>query len=139
MTALAILAGLIFLYSLLSHRLDRRIITGPMFLIALARVDQPLTDRSRIVYLLQEVGLGILLGMFFGWIGGWSMGHASKRHWMSDAMQQLALLALAILSWVVFDFSPGNSFIGVFLAGLMIKNGFESAGEQMVEFSEGWG
>jgi NhaP-type Na+/H+ or K+/H+ antiporter len=110
-----------------------------MLFIALARVDQPLTDRSWLVYLLQEVGLGILLGLLFGWIGGWLMGQASKRHWMSAGMQQLALLAFAILSWVVIDFSPGNGFIGVFIAGLMIKNGFEDAGEQMVEFSEVWG
>jgi NhaP-type Na+/H+ or K+/H+ antiporter len=110
-----------------------------MLFIALARVDQPLTDQSWIVYLLQEVGLGIIFGVLFGWIGGWLMGQASKRKWMSAGMQQLALLALAILSWVVIDFSPGNGFIGVFLAGLMIKNGYESAGEQMVEFSEVWG
>ena len=110
-----------------------------MLFISLARVDQPLTDRSWIIYFLQEVGLGILLGMLFGWIAGWLMGQASKRHWMSVGMQQLALLAFAILAWVVIDVSPGNSFIGVFVAGLMIKNGFESAGEQMVEFSEIWG
>ncbi|KPK13382.1 MAG: hypothetical protein AMJ56_02065 [Anaerolineae bacterium SG8_19] len=110
-----------------------------MLFIALAGVDQPLTDRSWLVYILQEVGLGILFGLLFGWIGGWLMGQASKRNWMSTAMQQLALLALAILTWVVIDFSPGNGFIGVFLAGLMIKNGFESAGEEMVDFSEVWG
>lgn len=110
-----------------------------MLFIALARVDQPLSDRSWIVYFLQEVGLGILLGLLFGWMGGWLMGQANKRHWMSAGLQQLALLAFAILAWVVIDVSPGNSFIGVFVAGLMIKSGFESAGEQMVDFSEVWG
>ena len=110
-----------------------------MLFIALARVDQPLSDRSWIVYFLQEVGLGILLGLLFGWMGGWLMGQANKRHWMSAGLQQLALLAFAILTWVVIDVSPGNSFIGVFVAGLMIKSGFESAGEQMVDFSEVWG
>jgi NhaP-type Na+/H+ or K+/H+ antiporter len=110
-----------------------------MLFIALARVDQPLSDRSWIVYFLQEVGLGILLGLLFGWMGGWLMGQANKRHWMSAGLQQLALLAFAILAWVVIDVSPGNSFIGVFVAGLMIKNGFESADEQMVDFSEVWG
>ena len=110
-----------------------------MLFIALARVDQPLTDRSWIIYFLQEVGLGILLGMLFGWIAGWLMGQANKRHWMSPPLQQLALLSIALLSWAVTDASPGNAFIGVFVAGLVIKNGIESAGEQMVEFSEVWG
>jgi len=110
-----------------------------MLFIALARVDQPLSDRSWIIYFMQEVGLGILYGFLFGWIAGWLMGQATKRKWMSIPLQQLALLSIAVLAWAVIDFSPGNGFIGVFIAGLMIKNGYESAGEQMVEFSEVWG
>ena len=110
-----------------------------MLFIALARVDQPLTDRSWIVYTLQQVGLGILLGLLFGWIGGWLMGQANKRHWMSAPLQQLALLSIAVLSWTIVEESPGNGFIAAFVVGLVIKNGYESAGEQMVEFSEVWG
>ena len=110
-----------------------------MLFIALARVDLPLSDRSWIVYFLQEVGFGILLGLLFGWIGGWLMGQANKRRWMAQPLQQLALLSIAVLGWAVIDVSPGNSFIGIFVAGLLIKNGYESAGEQMVEFSEVWG
>ncbi len=110
-----------------------------MLFIALTRVDLPLSDRSWIVYFLQEVGLGILFGFLFGWIGGWLMGQANKRRWMAQPLQQLALLSIAVLGWAVIDVSPGNSFIGIFVAGLLIKNGYESAGEQMVEFSEVWG
>jgi NhaP-type Na+/H+ or K+/H+ antiporter len=110
-----------------------------MLFIALTRVDLPLSDRSWIVYFLQEVGFGILLGLLFGWIGGWLMGQANKRRWMAQPLQQLALLSIAVLGWAVIDVSPGNSFIGIFVAGLLIKNGYESAGEQMVEFSEVWG
>jgi NhaP-type Na+/H+ or K+/H+ antiporter len=110
-----------------------------MLFIALARVDKPLSDQSWIVYLMQEVGLGILLGLLFGIIGGWLMGQANKRKWMSAPLQQLALLSIAVLAWTVIEFSAGNSFIGAFVAGLMIKNGYESAGERMVEFSEAWG
>jgi NhaP-type Na+/H+ or K+/H+ antiporter len=110
-----------------------------MLFIALARVDQPLTDRSWIVYTLQQVGLGILFGLLFGWIGGWLMGQANKRHWMSAPLKQLALLSIAVLSWTIVEESPGNGFIAAFVVGLVIKNGYESAGEQMVEFSEVWG
>jgi NhaP-type Na+/H+ or K+/H+ antiporter len=110
-----------------------------MLFIALARVDQPLSDRSWMVYFLQEVGLGILFGLILGWIGGWMMGQASKCHWMAQPLQQLALLAIAIFTWAVIEPTPGNAFIAVFVAGLVIKNGYESAGEQMVEFSEVWG
>ena len=67
------------------------------------------------------------------------MGQASKRKWMSAPLQQLALLSIAVLAWTVIEFSAGNSFIGAFVAGLMIRNGHESAGERMAEFSEAWG
>ena len=110
-----------------------------MLFIALARVDQPLTDRSWIVYTLQQVGFGVLFGFLFGWIGGWLIGQANKRKWMSAGLQQLALLSFAVLAWAVIEVSPGNSFIGAFVVGLVIKIGYESAGEQMVEFSEVWG
>ena len=83
--------------------------------------------------------MGVLLGLLFGWVGGWLMGQANKRHWMATPMQQLALLSIAVLSWAVIDYSPGNGFIGVFVVGLMIKTGYESASEHMVEFSEVWG
>jgi NhaP-type Na+/H+ or K+/H+ antiporter len=110
-----------------------------MLFIALGRVDQPLTDRSWIVYLLQQIGLGVFFGILLGWVGGWLMGKASKNKWMSASMQQLALLSYAVLSWVMVELSPGNGFIATFLVGLLIKNGYEAAGEQMVEFSEVWG
>ena len=110
-----------------------------MLFIALARVDQPLTDRSWIVYLLQEVGLGILLGLLFGWVGGWLMGQANKHHWMSSPLRQLALLSIAVLSWVVIDVSPGNGLIYPIMLKCPAPLSYESAGEQMVEFSEVWG
>ena len=110
-----------------------------MIFIALARVDQPLTDQSWILYLLQEIGLGVLYGALFGLVGGWLIGQAQKRRWMSAPLQQLALLSFVILAWVVIESTPGNSFIGVFVLGLVIKMGYEGAGERMVEFSEVWG
>ena len=110
-----------------------------MLFVALARADQTLAQQSWFVYLAQEVGLGVLYGGLLGLVGGWLMGQASKRKWMSAAMQQLALLSIAVLSWAIIEVSAGNSFIGAFVVGLVVKIGYESAGEQMVEFSEVWG
>ncbi len=81
----------------------------------------------------------MLYGFIFGWIGGWLMGQTQKRAWMLPGLQQLALLGIAIMSWTVIDFSAGNGFIGVFVVGLVIKIGFDSVGERMVEFSDVWG
>ena len=68
MTIIAILAALIFLYTLLSHRLERTIITGPMLfttagiLLYFALPDQVGgTSDLKPVLLLMEVALAIVL------------------------------------------------------------------------------
>lgn len=110
-----------------------------MLFLAFARTDQMIVEQSWFLYLLQEVGLGILFGFIFGWVGGWLMGQAQKRAWMLPGLQQLALLGIAVLSWTIIDISPGNGFIGIFVAGLVTKVGYEGAGEKMVGFSNVWG
>jgi NhaP-type Na+/H+ or K+/H+ antiporter len=105
-----------------------------MLFIALARVDSPATDSSWILYTAQQIGFGVLVGLVFGWLGGWLTANASKRGWMTATGQQLAMLALAIAAWWLAEKGiNGNGFIAAFVAGTMVRRGFEVAGEQMAE------
>lgn len=111
-----------------------------MLFIGLARVDSPLQDRSWIGYALSQIGFGLLVGLVLGWVGGWLMGQAKRRRWTQEAFQQLCLLSLAVVAWYVADkIVGGNGFIAAFVAGLVVKIGFEDARERMGEFSEAWG
>ena len=111
-----------------------------MLFIGLANVESPGEDRSWIVFTAQQIGFGLLVGLGIGWFGGWLAATAEKKDWMTKAAQQLALIAIAILSWWVAEkVVGGNGFIAAFIAGALVREGYQEAHERMTEFSEAWG
>jgi NhaP-type Na+/H+ or K+/H+ antiporter len=110
-----------------------------MLFIALARVDSPLGNTSWIMYAGQQIVVGFLVGLILGWLGGWLTAMAHKNGWMGKPAQELALLSLAIFCWwLAENVLGGNGFIAAFIAGAVIRRGYESIGEKMVEFNEAW-
>ena len=90
-------------------------------------------------FALEQVGLGILVGVGVGLAGGWLVSWASKREWMTDSSQRLALLALAIIAWALADTVGGNGFIAAFVGGLAVGPTVERVGEQLIRFTEAEG
>src|SRR5829696_2995730 len=62
-------------------------------------------------FALEQIGLGVLVGVGVGLAGGWLVRWASKRGWMTGSFQRLALLALALIAWALADQIGGNGFI----------------------------
>ena len=111
-----------------------------MLFIALARVDAPLSDTSWVMYAGQQIVLGFLVGLVLGWLGGWLMAQAKKSDWIAKPAQELALLSLAVFSWwLAENVLGGNGFISAFIAGAVVRSGYEDAGEEMVRINEAWG
>lgn len=111
-----------------------------MLFIGLENVGSPGEDRSWIVFTIQQIGFGLLVGLVVGWIGGWLIAKAEKVDWITKSAQQLALVTVAILSWWLAEkVVAGNGFIAAFTAGVLVREGFNSAHEHMNEFSEAWG
>ena len=90
-------------------------------------------------FALEQVGLGILVGVGVGLVGGWLLSWASKREWMTGSFRRLALLALAIIAWALADQIGGNGFIAAFVGGLAVRPTVESVGEQLIRFTEAEG
>src|SRR5215212_2507139 len=90
-------------------------------------------------FALEQVGLGLLVGIGVGLVGGWLVSRASRRAWMTGSFQRLALLALALIAWALADQIGGNGFIAAFVGGLAVGPTVESAGEQLIRFSEAEG
>ena len=107
--------------------------------IGLARRDGGDGPRSFLVFVLEQIGYGVMTGVVVGLIGGLLLREAKSRRWMTATSYQLALVALALLSFVVAIELGGNEFVSPFVAGLLVKLRFEEAGSQMDGFSEVWG
>jgi sodium/hydrogen antiporter len=90
-------------------------------------------------FALEQVGLGILVGVGVGLVGGWLVSWASKRGWMTGSLGRLALLALALIAWALADQIGGNGFIAAFVGGLAVRPTVESVGEQLIRFTEAEG
>jgi NhaP-type Na+/H+ or K+/H+ antiporter len=98
---------------------------------------QPATYWIR--FTLEQVGLGVLVGAGVGLAGGLLVSRASKREWMTDSSQRIALLVLAIIAWALADQVGGNGFIAAFVGGLAVGPTVERVGEQLIRFTEAEG
>jgi sodium/hydrogen antiporter len=74
-----------------------------------------------------------------GLAGGWLVSQASKREWMTNSSQRLALMALALIAWALADQIGGNGFIAAFVGGLAVGPTVERVGEQLIRFTEAEG
>jgi NhaP-type Na+/H+ or K+/H+ antiporter len=108
--------------------------------LTLAVAEEELQPASYWVrFALEEVGLGVLVGVGVGLVGGWLVSRASKRGWMTDPFRRLALLALALIAWALADQIGGNGFIAAFVGGLAVGPTVERSGEQLIRFTEAEG
>lgn len=87
-------------------------------------------------FALEQIGLGLIVGLAFGVVGGWLIGRSMNRGWMSDTFKWLILPAMALLVWVVADQLGGNGFIAAFVGGLAVAWITHGVEESVVAFSE---
>lgn len=107
--------------------------------VGLAAATESFYPRDWLLFTGEQIFFGLLVGVIFGWIGGWLIGEAGKRGWIEESLQQLGLLALALMCYGVAGEIGGNGFIAAFTGGLLVKRGFEDAHFHASEFSEAWG
>ena len=118
---------------------DGLVVPFVMLFISLIKVEAIGTGIDFVRMMIQQIGLGIAIGAAIGLIGGWLLALARRWNWASASFQQIAMIALVPLIWIVsksFDSSP---FIAAFTAGIAVKAGFREASEGTVEFSENQG
>jgi NhaP-type Na+/H+ or K+/H+ antiporter len=86
-----------------------------------------------------QLGIGTLMGIGFGLAGGFLLGLAARKKWMSGPLQQIGLVVIPILSVVLSEPAGASMFIVAFVAGMAVQYGFRDAGKHSIEFTEGWG
>jgi NhaP-type Na+/H+ or K+/H+ antiporter len=97
-------------------------------------------NQSWLAFTAQQIGFGVLVGLGTGWLGGLLMMQTEERGWIGEAAQQLALLCLAVLSWLLAEKGVhGNGFVAAFVAGAVLRWRYEAADRHMARFSDAWG
>jgi NhaP-type Na+/H+ or K+/H+ antiporter len=90
-------------------------------------------------FLVEQLGYGALIGVAAGLGGGWLLGLARRRGWMSAALTPLGVVALPLACVLASEAMAASMFIAAFVAGLAAQPGFPDIGRHSVEFTEEWG
>ena len=90
-------------------------------------------------FVLQQLGIGALVGLAIGLVGGWLLDLARRQQWIAESFQQIGVVALPLLCLVVSVMVGASMFIAAFAAGLAVQIRFKDAGKHSVEFAEEWG
>jgi NhaP-type Na+/H+ or K+/H+ antiporter len=110
-----------------------------LFLTLAAAEEEHVSASVWIRFALEQIGFGVLVGVGVGLAGGWLVSLASRRGWMNESFQRLALLALAIVAWALADTVGGNGFIAAFVGGLVVGPTVKWVGERLIRFTDAEG
>ncbi len=77
------------------------------------------TVAHSLLLILEEIGIGLLVGAGLAYISAALMNIAIKRKWNSPLWDQLTLMSLAILSFTTAQQLGGSGFIAAFVCGLI--------------------
>jgi NhaP-type Na+/H+ or K+/H+ antiporter len=110
-----------------------------MFFIALSLSSSQGAGTVLTRFVLEQLGLGTLVGAAIGFLGGMLLAFARKKEWMTGSMQQLGLIALPFFCVLVSEPIGASMFIAAFIAGLAVQIKYKEAAQHSVEFTEGWG
>jgi NhaP-type Na+/H+ or K+/H+ antiporter len=90
-------------------------------------------------FIVEQLGIGTAIGLGLGLAGGWVLGLAQRRQWMSATFAQFGVVALPLLCMIASEETGASMFIAAFVAGLAAQVGFPQVGRHSVEFTEDWG
>ena len=110
-----------------------------LFFIALAATGAEGRDASLARFILEQLGLGALVGAGIGLVGGALVGYARRAEWMAESFQRIGVVALPLLCLLASEMVGASMFIAAFVAGLAAQIGFKKIGAHSVEFAEEWG
>lgn len=88
---------------------------------------------------LQELGIGLLVGVGLTAAGTWALDWCRHRGWVSEIWKQVTVVALAIACFTVAQSLHGSGYIAAFTGGLFFGYRAKEATHRLVLASEGTG
>jgi NhaP-type Na+/H+ or K+/H+ antiporter len=110
-----------------------------LFFIAIAAAGAGDTSASLVRFIVEQLGVGVLVGLGIGIVGGALVGVARRAAWTAESFERIGVVTLPILCLMVSDLVGASMFIAAFVAGLAVQVGYKNAGAHSIEFAEEWG
>ena len=110
-----------------------------LFFMAIAAAKIEGGAASLLQFMGEQLGLGVIVGIAVGLIGGWLLRTATRKGWLAESFQQIAVVTLPLLCLLLAEMVDASMFIASFVAGLAVQVPFKEAGKHSVEFAEEWG
>jgi NhaP-type Na+/H+ or K+/H+ antiporter len=89
----------------------------PFVLIFIALAGEG-SDTGAVAIFVREIGVAVGVGVAVGFLGGWLLVRASEAGWMGPVWSSIAVIAIAVIAFIVADVGGGSGFIATFTAGL---------------------
>jgi NhaP-type Na+/H+ or K+/H+ antiporter len=110
------------------------------FFLVLAGAEENNIPASQwIVFAFEQIGFGILIGIFVGLAGGYLVNKAIEKKLMQGRFQWIGFLALAVIAYAAATAVGGSGFIAAFVGGLATSLTGRAVGESIIEFTSAWG
>jgi len=89
-----------------------------------------------VVFFLQQVGFGVLVGLFAGYIGDKWIAYCHRKKLMTSIYNMVSGVAVALLAYSLSSLIGGNGFIAAFATGIVFGRGEACHNTDIHEFSE---
>jgi len=110
-----------------------------LFFMTLAAAKSEGGAASLMQYMVEQLGLGAVIGISVGLLGGALLAFAQRRAWVAKSFLKIGVVALPLLCMLFSEMADASMFIASFVAGLAVQVTFKEASQQSVEFAEEWG
>ena len=88
---------------------------------------------------IEEIGIGLAVGLCLAALAGWLLTISAKRDWLSDVWMQITVFALAVTCFAGAQSVGGSGFIAAFSGGLLFGKITKKHKHYLLRATEGMG
>lgn len=113
----------------------------PLLFIAIGIIDaeEGQTVGAALQLVVSQLGIGIVGGLVFGWLGAKLIGKGAETGWMNPLHQRVAAVALALSGFAAVQLLGGSGFVATFIAGGLMSYLLRPRPERVYQFAEAEG
>jgi len=104
-----------------------------LFLITLARAEEGVSLWN---FFAEGIGFGVIVGLAFGAAAAFSIRYALTNSWITPQWVRIAIVAVALGTFIVADHAGGSGFIAAYVAGNIFGRILDRADSPLIDFED---